>query len=190
MTALKDSGNQCNDPVEDLRRTHLTVRKGVVMSGGPVYYLIKVCEEHPAVDQAFVQVLDSSLLSESDKPIDVDAYDKKKGSSTDQKLIEALEKSSIAIESNHKREEERITGEETRRQEEMVSQKWDEYLKLSDTIDKLREGSNIQLLFNFTKRVHEAEKAIGIDNKDSIVANIIDPHEATTEQMEQTFGDE
>jgi len=160
------------------------------MSGGPVYYVIKVCEEHPAVDQAFVQVLDSSLLSESDKPIDVNAYDKKKGSSTDQKLIEALEKSSIAIESTHKREEERIAGEETRRQEEMVSRKWDEHLKLSDTIDKLREGSDIQLLFNFAKRVREVEKAIGIDNKDSIVADIIDPHETMTQQMEQSLGDD
>jgi len=58
IVAMKESGHHCDDAVEYLRRTHLTVRKNTVMLAGPVYYLIKVAEEHPAVDQAFTQVLD------------------------------------------------------------------------------------------------------------------------------------
>jgi len=123
----------------------------------------------------------------------VDSDQKKKGSNSsvtsDSKLIEALEKSSLAIATTREREEQRLNGEEQRLAEEMVSRKWDKYLKLSETIDKLQEGQNIQLLFNFAKRVREVEKIIGIENRDSIVADIIDPAPTQDSLLEQPSQD-
>jgi len=55
----------------------------------------------------------------------------------------------------------------------MEARRWDEYLKLSDAIDKLRERDNKQLLFNFARRVKAIEKAIGISNDDSIVGDML-----------------
>jgi len=169
VIAMKESGHHCNDPVQHLRRTHLTVRKGVVVEADAVYHLLKHAEEHPAIDQACTQALCHSLRSESHGTIDVDEDPKKKGGNADAKLIEALEKSTVAIQSGQQAEVDRANIAK----DELVSRKWDEHLKLSDTIEKLREGSNVQLLFNFAKRVREVEAAIGIDNKDSIVSDIV-----------------
>jgi len=168
VVAMKESGHHCNDPVQCLRRTHLTVRKGVVMEADPVCYLLKHAKEHPAINQACTQVLCHALRSESHGPIDID--DSKKKGGADAKLIEALEKSTLAMQSGQQAEVERTNMAKG----ELASCEWDEHLKLSDTIDKLQSGPNVQLHFNFTKRVREVEGIIGVDSRDSIVGDIVE----------------
>ena len=96
LAAMKESGHHCNDPAQHLRNKFLTVRKGLRLPDGPVYYLIAVAKEHPALDQAHTQVLSDGLQTDSSVPIE-DRSNNNKKKTSDQKLIEALERSSIAI---------------------------------------------------------------------------------------------
>ena len=91
----------------------------------------------------------------------------------DQKLIEVLERSSIAITTAQANQIAVVNALQSKEQEEMEARRWDEYLKLSDAIDKLRERDNKQLLFNFARHVKAIEKAIGISNDDSIVGDML-----------------
>jgi len=52
LAAMKESGHHCKDPTQYLRNKFLTVCKGLRLPEGPVYYLIAVAKEHPALDQA------------------------------------------------------------------------------------------------------------------------------------------
>ena len=65
VKAKKRSGHHSNDTATYLNKTMLTVRKGVVMPEEAVYYIDYRCEEHPAIDQDFTEVLKMSHKSES-----------------------------------------------------------------------------------------------------------------------------
>ena len=183
IMAMKESGHHNNDEFGHLRRKHLTVRKQVVMPGNPVYYLIVVGKEHPALDQAHTQVLGENLRSDSHVPIDHDASSMSSGrkKTSNAKLIEALEKSSIAMTNTNAATE----AAKAKESEVLMANRWDECLKLSETIDKLREGSNVQLLFNFAKRVRDVEALIGIKEQESIVGDIVELPTTQEEHQQQ-----
>ena len=190
LVSIKVSGHHSNDAWDYCNRKHLTVRKNVVMPGAPVYYLDKMCEETPDIDQAYTEVLAEELRSSSNSSQNNDDPDGPPAAAASSRrmkpedIIDTMKESSkelaaLQAEANDQRGR-MLELTMKKENDSLEAKKWDEYGKLANTMSRLRraadteEEHNEQLKLNFAKRIRALEDSIGIKLIDSIVRDIVE----------------